>query len=82
MVLTLDLFWPKYHMISMEERINQASTLSTTLSTCRIESSIGLLLKIDDDMHSFGAQTFQCRLHFNGALIGSRTGTVHPIVDF
>jgi hypothetical protein len=26
----LDSFWPKYHRISMEERINQASAFSTT----------------------------------------------------
>jgi hypothetical protein len=36
-------------MISMEDRISQASALFTTLSACQIELSISfLLLKIDD----------------------------------
>jgi hypothetical protein len=36
-VPTLDSFWPKYHRISMEDRINQVSTLSTSSSACRMD---------------------------------------------
>jgi hypothetical protein len=41
---------PKYHTISMEDRINQASTLSTQY--CLLVESI------DSDMNSFGVQSF------------------------
>jgi hypothetical protein len=47
---------PAIHMISMEERIARSSALSTTLSANQIDQLV--LLKIDNDMNSFGSRTF------------------------
>jgi hypothetical protein len=67
----------------MEDRNNQASALSTTLSACRIESLIGLLLlKIDDDMNSADDPTILARTpyDFYGGENCKVISTLHNIV--
>jgi hypothetical protein len=66
----------------MEERINQASALSTTLSACRIKSIGLLLLKINSDMVSAHNPTILARTpyDFYGGGNYEVVGTLHYIV--
>jgi hypothetical protein len=64
----------------MEERTNQTSALCTTLSACE---SIGLLLKIDDDMASADNPTILARTPYD-FYRGENcqvVGTLHNIVS-